>query len=351
MRIRPPPDDDKQRARYGRAARMRAELTPHHLPHTIIMDMLRERASREEVVSRCPMWHRIGLRYGDFTDDGSPIDFRTGDCAGGYLMWYWAIDEVRYDHYHECFVARYKDRPPAYMSPELAVWAIISWSEWGGRGYLSDVHYAEWLAWHRCRPWQDVVARLESHGEVAAGAAAHVDERLDVFEAPEPPCGGEAYSRILMWPHARSNSHAVSLFSQEAYGRILMWPHAPAAMPRLYAAGHHVGDRDGPWPPAAAVDHCMALSSSCPPTDPRTRGRRKADIPASIAGEVERMKAEAGRTGRKADIPASIAGVMRRACSALTQRQARLAAAWRASGQYASVKSAWRMKADGRRHE
>lgn len=319
MRIRPPHDDDQQRARYDRAAHIRAKLTAHHLPHTIIADMLRERASREEVVSPCPTMHRIGRRNGGFTDDdGNPIAFRTGDCVDGFLMWYWAIDEVRYDHYHECFMARYKDMPPAYMSPELAVWAIITWMEWGGIRWRSDVHYAEWLAWHRCKPWQDVVAQLESHGEVAPGAAAHVDERLEVFEAPESPCGGEAYSHILMWPHARSSCHAVSLFSQEPRGRILMWPRAPATMSSPYAAGHHVRDRDGPWPPAAAVDHCMALSSSCPPFDPRTReaqGRHHC----IDAGKVERMKAEAGMTGRKADILASIAGAMRRARARTTR--------------------------------
>ena len=262
FRIPPPLDDAKLRARYGRAASIRAKLTPHHLPHTIITDMLRERASREEVVSVCPMVHRFTHPAKSFTNcDGKPLAFRTGDCMYCYLLWYWAIDEVRYDHYHECFVARCAGKPPAYLSPELAVWAIITWTEWGGSGYLSDVHYAEWLAWHRCKPWKDVVARLESHGEVAAGAAASVAECHDVFEAPEPTGGAAAHARILMWPHA------------------------PAVVPSYYNAGRHVGDRDGPWPPAAPADHCLALSSSCPPSDPPTQGRSKAGNTASIAGD------------------------------------------------------------------
>lgn len=290
FRIQPPLDDGEQRARYGRAARARAAFTPHHLPHTIIAGMMRERACMLEAVSACPVVHRLGRRLESHLTAGlldQPMPLRTGDCMCGPLMWYWAIDEIWYDHLYECFVAMYADRPQAYMSPELAVWAIISWSEWGGKGYLSDAHYAEWLAWHHCKPWMEVVAGLEARGEVAAGAVASVAACPDVFEAPESQEGGAEYARILMWP-------------QE-----------PAAAHRPAGARRQVGNRDGPWPPAAAVDHLLTPSSSCPPTAPPVpRGQRTALLASTPQSPFREFCPSAPRR-RKAGILASIARAMR----------------------------------------
>ena len=270
---------DEFHARYE-AGRRRAGRRLQNLPHTIILDMLRETTQSQEVVSVCPA--RLRLERNTVPVDGrmldpnggqvhimrlepnaapaaaprggGPLVYRTGDCmyVWGHGQWHWAIDEVLYDHRYECFVARYMDGPPAYLPPDLAVWAITTWTRLGSLD-ADGRSYAEWLAWFYCKSWNDVVAELESHGVVAAGAAEHLFElRQTAFEAPESPGGGAAYARILTWP-------------QE-----------PAAV-----AHHPEGVRHGQRPPAAAAAFIPArlllYPSPRPPVKAAHRLQAKAD--------------------------------------------------------------------------
>lgn len=193
---------DVKNARYERGRRRHLEFTPHYLPHTIIATMMRERAIKQgDAVSTCPEYLRLGcgttavdvearmqawrrarmaedrrrgqtaaekaaLAHMGGYDIGDRLDYRTGEYVAVDGVYYWAVDEVRYDYRHECFVARYMDKPPAYLSRQFGAWAIRTWTVQAGRGQR-DLQYAEWLAWFECAHWDDMIASLESSGDGA----------------------------------------------------------------------------------------------------------------------------------------------------------------------------------------
>lgn len=285
---------DEFRARYE-AGRRGAGHRPQNLPHTIITDMLRETAQSRAVVSVCPVRRRLGRNAVPVDEPmpdpngrrvrtmliepnaapatalrgGGPLVYRTGDCM--YVQevgqWHWAIDEMLYDHRYECFVARYMDGPPAYLSPDLAVWAIMTWTRLGGLE-ADDRSYAEWLAWFYCKSWKDAVAELESHGVVSAGAVEHLFEfHQTVFEAPESPGGGVAYARILMWPQEPAAAH------------------------------HPAGVRHGQRPFAAAAAFPSTRLLACPAPRPPAKAAHRRGIMASIAGAMRRARSSPQETG------------------------------------------------------
>ena len=188
---------DVEKARYERGRRL--WFTPHYLPHTIIVTMMRERTrQRADVVSTCPAFFRLGrnetahvdakvmawrrawiaedsrrgqsagekaalARLGGY-DYGDRLDYRTGDYMMVDGAYYWAIDEVRYDYRHECFVAKYMDKPPAYLSKRFGAWAVGMWTV-AACMERRDRAYAEWLARFQCAQWDDMIASLESSGD------------------------------------------------------------------------------------------------------------------------------------------------------------------------------------------
>ena len=170
--LEPPDFDDDHHKRYDRGLRKLQAVAPQHLPHTIIMDIMRERAASRSLVSICPPSSRLAPG----APNAAPVEgsyvrrtYHTGDYTVDDYWWLWAVDTMWYDYRHACFVAEYMDQPPAYLSREFGCWAVLAWSFNSGRSG-GDVEYARWLAWFHCASWKDLVASLESSADVAETA-------------------------------------------------------------------------------------------------------------------------------------------------------------------------------------